>query len=171
MTCTQEQTDLGQRLLEELVQFCRTYGPARSYRAWPRKVLRDYLAWHVREGTLAWVARHGQVAGVGVLFPVNETELRAAHAAGESPFCYRPLDWSCDSVYFADFVARNGELSCLLRAFWDRFPIGRGKKGFAHRHGELVRLDGTRYTNLFGAIERNYGVDKFAEGPRPGQRV
>lgn len=156
MTGTAERKTRGQRLgqgpelLGRLVQFCQVQGKGRVYSEWPVATIAQYLTWHASLGTLAWaIMPSGEVAGVGVVYPCDEVELRAAHAAGESTGCFARPDWSRDSVYLADFVVTEpGVLGCLLREFWHRFPEGQDKKWFCHRMGKLVQLNGTKYVGV-----------------------
>ncbi len=140
----------GRDLLRRLEAFCQAYG-GECYAGWPPSMLRDYLVWHATEATLSWACAGKRVIGVGVLYPCDEVELRTAHRMGENVFCYRPLDWTEDSVYLADFIATEpGVLAGLLRSFWERFPQGRSKKWFCHRREKLIELKGSKYVGLIG---------------------
>lgn len=128
--------------LAALVRFCLEQGGA-CYRGFSPEVLRDYLAFHARHGTLHWLRHHGAVVACGVAWRVNENVIRARAKTGRIIFDWTPDDPAADSIWIADIISRcPGALPWLVDSFarnphfqqWERHKL------FTYRRGWLVQL-------------------------------
>lgn len=158
--------DQGAVLMDALVRYCLTAGPPWCYRGWPPSLLKNYLLFHLLNGTLAWagVGTKGlNIIGCGVAWQCWENDIRLSERLGVNAFQWKATDPRADSLFFADFIcSAPGMMTCLINEFEKRFPHWRALKWFTYRKGRLVRLNKTRYQGRFdpkihhgGTEERN----------------
>lgn len=108
--------------LDTFAAFCRTRGGA-CYAGWSPEVLRDYLAFHIRQDTFRFVRTGGQIVGCAVAWQCRLADLRAAAAAHRTFFAWQPDDPQGDALFIADVIAtQHPALLALAREFPRRFP-------------------------------------------------
>lgn len=121
--------DIQQRdahlVLQALLTFCQTAGRA-CYGNWSPETLRDYLLFHIHQGTLCWVRDTASgpfnIIGCGVAWQTTAAEI-AACPDGRTFFDWQPDNPQGDALVVADVVATQPKaLRTLLVAFNRRFP-------------------------------------------------
>jgi len=120
---------------ERLVTFCRECSPpGKCFYGWEDKVLRNYLAFHLLERTLAFApGPGGEINGVGIVFQVNEAAIR-----GRARFDWTKDDINGDSVCILQWLCVTTEARrCLLEWFEQRHPCWRSLTVLHHRGGTL----------------------------------
>jgi hypothetical protein len=127
-------------VFERLVEFCRGPG-AVCYGTWNEAVLRDYIKFHLAQGTFVFVKTLGQVCGTGVAWQCDQAEIFAAHEAGRPEFAWRASNDKGNALFVADFVCVvPGAAAAIIRHFTARFPAWRDLEWLTFRRGRLVRL-------------------------------
>lgn len=152
-----------EEMLVMVVLYCLTAGPPWSYREWPPKVLKEYLAFHALHGTLAWTANIVpgpggretlEVNGCGVAWQTNEDWIRERHRKGQHVFDWRPTDAAGDSLFLADFISSEPSgLKRLLGELERRHPDWKGLKYFTYRKGKLVQVEGRYAGRMMRPLE------------------
>lgn len=173
----------GYEALDPLVNFCGECGGPRCYGGWPRRLIAEYLCFHLANQCVVWMyepcnARElgtyqspDRVLGLGIAWPATRGWIEERTAAGLCVFDWRPVDWEADSIYLADWVVRPDRLRrtevprrrevirTLARTLWCRWPAQRGKPILYHRDGELVQMCG-RVTGWAGLPQEGLIVDR-----------
>lgn len=162
-------------LFYALVEFCREQGAPRCFAGWPELVLKEYLLWHLRQGTLAWVCapmdlrRPGmnqrrigepgrELWGVGMIWPTTLARIHACTRQGECVFTWEPADWAgSTAIYICEWIVRDSRelvppgkgrrevLKALARTLWVRHPEQRGKPMWYSREGKDGRWESKRF--------------------------
>lgn len=130
----------AQRLLDQLVEFCWRRG-GKCYGKWPVQRIRQYLLFHMRQGTFVFLRTFGiqDICGTAVAWQCQEAPLRVRLARGWHGFEWKGNDPRGDCVFVADVVAtRPGALRVLIGTLVDRFPQWRSLKILTMRKGKLV---------------------------------
>lgn len=147
--------------LERLMAFCQTQGRT-CYGRYSPEVLRDYLTFHIRQETLAWV-RVGSgslppdakpqmpdpsrqtpdaISGCGIAWQCHAEDVIRAAVDGKTVFDWQASDPYGNAIFIADVVATNSEAAlALVQRFATRFPAWREQHLYTYRHGKLVRLE------------------------------
>jgi len=103
-------------VLAELVAFCRDEG-APCFTGWPEDLLRDYLAFHSENGSLAFVRAPGvgrPIIGLAIGWQCHRDELEQH---------WYPWNPAGDTFLFSQLVCtRPGALRSLVRNFQTRVP-------------------------------------------------
>lgn len=136
--------------LERLIAFCQTQGRA-CYGRYSPEVLRDYLTFHIRQETLAWV-REGttEITGCGVAWQCHAEDVIRAAVDGKTVFDWQASDPYGDAIFIADVVAGNSQAAlALVQRFAARFPAWREQHLYTYRHGKLVRLEARSLIRFF----------------------
>jgi hypothetical protein len=154
------QSPAARQILTELAQFCATAG-RKCYGNFSPEVLHDYLAFHIRQETLAWTRRmqnaeckmqngEGEITGVGVAWQCQQAAVLQATLAGQHFFDWQATDPNGDALFIADVVATTREASlALVQAFAARCPNWRALPVLTFRRGQLVRMQPIQVLRFF----------------------
>ena len=156
--------------LEKLIRFCQTDGRA-CYGSYSPEVLRDYLTFHIRQETLAWVKNSLKpdvaslksptsdfrlqtsdcgIAGCGIAWGWHAGDGVRAAGGGRPGFDWQASDPYGNAIFIADVVAVNRVAAlALLQRFARRFPAWREQHLYTYRHGKLVMLNARTLVRFF----------------------
>jgi hypothetical protein len=127
--------------LEDLAQYCQTAGRA-CFGCHSPEVLRDYLVFHLQQGTLRWLrGPDDQIAGVATAIGMPAALIRARAAHDQSVFQWEPHQPGADALYIMDVVGTlPPALPNLILALARQFPDCARQEWLTFRHGRLVTL-------------------------------
>lgn len=128
----------AREFFDRLVVFGKWFSPAgKCFHGWDDAVLRNYLAFHLLQKTLAFApGPDGEINGLGLAFRVNEAALLAVDR-----FDWTPDDPAGDSLCFLQWIAVNGAARrAMMEWFARRYPDWRRLKLIHWRRGKLRRV-------------------------------
>lgn len=127
--------------LEKLTDFAVTHGKDGCFAGWPRDFVRQYIAFHHLQRTLAVVRDGDEIAALGTAKQCNPEE------AGEG-WEWKPTNPLGKHLVILDVVsAKKGSLTLLFKTMFDLWPPGTVEKIYALRPKGLVELS-PRYIQL-----------------------
>lgn len=121
--------------LDALTGFC---AGRKCFANWSPETLRDYLAFHVAQGTLCVVQTSGQVQGVAIGWQTFTQQLLAPIMRHQHLFTWRASSSIGTVIFVAEVAATSpGVLTQLCRQLALRFPEWQRKPVWTYRRGEL----------------------------------
>jgi hypothetical protein len=130
MNADAQQTDW----LEHITDFAVNNGGAGCFINWPRENVRQYLAFHAGQNTLALVKDKGQIVALGTAIQCNPEEITAKWEwRGTNPFG--------KILVILDVVnTRKGGLTLLFLEMFKRWPAGSVERVVALRPNKVIEL-------------------------------
>lgn len=139
------------KILVPLVAFCQQpHQPCFS--GWPPVLISDYLQFHAKQGTLAFVLDDNeQPVGMAVGWQCNEIEILRPEYL-QNPFYWQATNPKGNAFVVAQIICtKHWAVSALVIEFIRRFPHWRELTLFAARRGKLVQYEKERlFTKLYG---------------------
>lgn len=132
----------AQTVLTQLVKFCREHG-GDCYRGFTDDILREYLEFHIHQGTLGWLRGLGhEVLGCAVAWQCNAAEIKAAADADKYFFQWQKTNPKGDALFIADVIGLTPwAMAALIEKMDQLFPGWQQRLIYTWRHGRLVELN------------------------------
>lgn len=127
--------------LETVTDFAVNNGKKKCFVDWPREWVRQYLAYHAGQDTLALVCDGEEVVALG-------TAIQCDIGQANSKWDWSPTNKQGDSLVILDVVStRSGTLELLFCEMFRRWPPGAVKHFLARRHNRILNLS-PRYIQM-----------------------
>lgn len=132
-------------VLEKITDWAIANGGDRCFANWPREHVRQYIAFHAQQNTLAIVHEHGEPVALGTAVQCNPDDV------GER-WEWKPSNPRGKFVVILDVVStKPGALALMLVKMFNVWPPGRIAKFFALRPSGLREIT-PRYIRLAATI-------------------
>ncbi len=118
----------------EIAEFCLHNG-GKAFAGWLAPTLYAYAFFHVVDRTVFLARSHGAITTAAFMWGRPESEIRQ-----DATFNWKRSQDNADSLFLAEVVGSQRDLSKLSKQVSARWPDWTSKKVFTFRSGKLVQL-------------------------------
>lgn len=113
--------------LERITDFAIEHGNGRCFAGWDREFIRQYIAFHAQQNTLALVHDEGQIVALGTAIQCNTEDIG-------NKWEWKPTNPKGSILLLLDVIStRPGALRLLFLKMFQLWPPGTVKRVFALR--------------------------------------